>query len=76
MTASCNYQERQQDKFEDTFEQQWDKDYNSLSREKLLHVLQSNKDNLTDSMYSVYRHHIDQKPNTDTLTIDMNRVRK
>ena len=74
MTAGCNYQERQQQDFERSFEQKWHESYDSLSREKLLHVLQSNKDNLTDSIYQVYRHQIDQKPNTDTLTIDMNRI--
>ena len=76
LIAGCNYQERQQQDFEKSFEQKWHESYNSLSREKLSHVLQSNKDNLTDSMYQVYHHQIDQKPNTDTLTIDMNRVRK
>jgi len=74
MTAGCNYQERQQQDFERSFEQKWHESYSSLSREKLLHVLQSNKDNLTDSIYQVYRYQIDQKLNTDTLTIDMNRI--
>ena len=74
ITSSCNYQEKQQQNFEKSFEQKCDENYDSLSRKELLHILETNKDNLTDSMYGVYHHHIDQKPNTDTLIIDMNRV--
>lgn len=43
----------------------------SLPRDQLLQVLE-----LNPALFNQYKHQIDQKPNTDTLTIDMNRVKK
>ncbi len=80
LTISCTTEKEKQQQLL-LREQQITESINAWSRTQLLQALDSKKApfhdiKMNDSIYKVYLNKINQKPNTDTLTIDMDTVRQ